>query len=97
MENKRKAILEVLGYNFEKATARKFFFNVYKYILYNDTDSLLETLEYKRKIAGADKSRQGYLVFKYMLRLLLVRHPERLVSLSPVALQPRDLKSPYFN
>ncbi|GAB3200078.1 hypothetical protein ABID22_003064 [Pontibacter aydingkolensis] len=82
MKNKRTAIWEVTGYNLGKEIARKYFFNVYEYILYNDTKSFLQTLDYKKNLEANDKTYEEYLVFKYMLRLLKEKHPQKLTILN---------------
>lgn len=89
MENKKRAVLEVLGYNICKKTAHKFFFNVYEYLLYNDTQSFLKMLDFRKSMKGPeDKSLEDYHIFKYMMQLLLSQNPGKLTALFPIKPEP---------
>ena len=83
MQDTRKAISEVLGFTMGKAAAKKYFYNVYEYMLYNDTNSFLETLDFKMTLTENCKLRESYKVFRFMLGLLNDKNPSKLLSLCP--------------
>lgn len=83
MENKIKAVYEQLGYVLKPEIAKKFFFNVYEFLLYNDTEGFLKTLEYRMDLDSAAKADEDYLVFKFMLQYILIKHPKKVVMLHP--------------
>lgn len=83
MKNKIKAIYDVFGCVMEGNLAQRFFYNVYEFLLYNDTESFLKTLDYRKNIAEKNKSAEEYHVFKYMLQLLKQKYPHKIKTLSP--------------
>jgi hypothetical protein len=83
MEQKYKAIAEVLGYHLKPRYVRKYFYNVFRFLLYQDTAGLLQTLDYRGTLNENEKQQEVYLVFKFMLQLLKKKHPSQLFNLCP--------------
>lgn len=79
----KRAVKEVLGVQLKPKHVKKYFYNVYSYLLYQDTAGLLKTLEYRSTLDKVEKSREIYLVFRFMLRHLKEKHPRKLASLFP--------------
>ena len=79
----KRAVKEVLGVHLKSRLVKKYFFNVYSYLLYKDTAGLLKTLEYRSTLEKVEKPREVYLVFRFMLCHLKEKHPRKLVSLFP--------------
>jgi hypothetical protein len=84
MENLRKAVSDVTGLKVKPSAARRYFYKVYSYLLYQDTPGLLETLDYRQSLDKKDKQHEHYYVFRYMLRLLRERHPIQFKTLNPI-------------
>ncbi|SIR40137.1 MULTISPECIES: hypothetical protein [Pontibacter] len=85
MDNLRRALVEVTGTEVQKGSVRKCFFKVYSYLLYQDTASLLETLDYRKSLGQEERKRERYFVFRYMLRLIKRKHPKQYDRLCPLA------------
>ncbi|WP_266205251.1 hypothetical protein [Pontibacter kalidii] len=83
MDNKKRAVEEVLGLKMSSVKANKYFMNMYRYLLLTDTQSLMETLDYRRTLKSPNKSVEGYNVFKFMLRLFQNKKPGKLRTLFP--------------
>lgn len=83
VQNMKRAVKEVLGVQLKPRHVKKYFFNVYSYLLYQDTAGLLKTLEYRSTLDKIEKPREVYLVFRFMLHHLKEKHPSKLVSLFP--------------
>lgn len=81
MKNLRRALVEETGTKVKKRTVRKCFFKVYSYLLYQDTASLCEILDYRESLGQEERKRERYFVFRYMLRLIKNRHPKQYVRL----------------
>ncbi|WP_299700688.1 hypothetical protein [uncultured Pontibacter sp.] len=85
MENLKKAVCEVTGLKVKPSAAKKYFYRVYSYLLYQDTAGLLETLDYRQSLDKDEKQHERYYVFRYMLRLLRERHPNHFRTLNPIS------------
>lgn len=93
MENKRQAVQDVLGLKLRKDTSRKFFFNVYEYLLYNEPEDFLEVLNFRMGMKVTEKPHEDYHLFKFMLQLLLKRNTAKLLSLCPLTLEPETIQA----
>lgn len=76
-----KARREEVGFMPEQNTAKRCLNNVFHYLLYQDTTSLFESLEYHRYPGLPMRSLGRYFVFRHMLRLIKNRHPQQLNKL----------------
>jgi hypothetical protein len=85
MENLREAVNEVTGLKIKSSAARRYFFRVYSYLLYQDTAGLMETLDYRQSLDKKERQDERYYVFRYMLRLLRERHPKQYKHLTPAS------------
>lgn len=85
MEHLRKAVSEVTGLKIKSAAARKYFYRVYSFLLYQDTAGLLDALDYRQSLDKNEKQCEHYYVFRYMLRLLRERHPTKFKTLSLIS------------
>jgi hypothetical protein len=83
MKNKVTAVFDVLNYVVNPRMATKFFYNVYEFILYNDTDGFLNVLDYRMGLGIEKKPAEDYFIFTYMLRYLQAHHPNKISMLSP--------------
>lgn len=91
MQNKVSAVFEVLDCVLGPKMATKFFFNVYKFILYNDTEGFLKILDYRMGLGKAKQPEEDYFIFRYMLRYLQTHYPAQITMLCPslpIALLP---------
>lgn len=77
MENLRRALAEETGRKVKRKSVRKCFLSAYSYLLYQDTVSLLETLDYRSSLGKEERKRERYFVFRYMLRLIKNKHPKQ--------------------
>lgn len=84
MEQLKKALVEVTGGEVHKRNVKKYFYKAYSYLLYQDADSLFETLDYRQSLGQQERKREQYLVFRYMLRLIKIKHPKQFSKLCPV-------------
>ncbi|MDO6391260.1 hypothetical protein Q4E40_14060 [Pontibacter sp. BT731] len=84
MKNLRRAFVEETGTKVKKRTVRKCFFRVYSYLLYQDTASLFEALDYRSSLDQEERKRERYFVFRYMLRLIKSKHPKQYDQLCPM-------------
>lgn len=80
--NKINAVQDELDCELEATSAKRLFSDVYKYMLYNDMKSFLLLLEYRKSIDTADKNREEYLFFRYMLHQMKEGHPQQLNKLT---------------
>lgn len=80
---KRKAVAEVLGLEMCPTEAKEMFRNAYIYLLQSDTQSLMQTLDYRETLHTTDRTTEKYLIFKFILELLLHQNPRQLVRLCP--------------
>ena len=80
---KKRAVYEMLGQQFKPEAARKFFYNVYEFLLYNDTEGFLKTMEYRLKIDRTAGYSEDYLVFKFMLQYMKTKCPSKIAMLLP--------------
>lgn len=85
MGNLRKAISDVAGVELKPRCARKYFYKVYHYLLYQDTAALFETLDYRHSLCKEEKQQEHYFVFRYMLQLIKEKHPRQFNSICPLA------------
>ena len=85
MKSKGNAVLEVLGYTVDSATAKRLFSYVYTFMLYNDTGSFLEMLDFRTNLLEINLPSEDYYVFRFMLQKMLDRHPSMLLSLNPLS------------
>ncbi|WP_114783097.1 hypothetical protein [Botryobacter ruber] len=86
MENKSKAVQEMFGCKLEEDLCSRLYNDTYGYILYNDTQSFLELLDYSMSLKDLNVTpSEDFLVFKYMLRLMLKKHPKKLLMLLPAS------------
>ncbi len=83
MKNLDQAVNEVLGHQISTLQARKFFFNLYEYLLLNDTDTFLDTLDYKMHLLANDNEAIRYNVFKYMMQNMVGKNRKKLIALCP--------------
>ncbi|MEJ8803829.1 hypothetical protein [Pontibacter sp. H249] len=83
MKDSKEAVFDALGIEIGTASAKKYFYNVYEYMLYNDTPSFLETLNFRINLPEHEKENEEYYVFKFMLKLLKKRNKNKLMSLCP--------------
>ncbi|SIT77246.1 hypothetical protein [Pontibacter indicus] len=84
MENLRRALAEETGRKVKRKSVRKCFLSAYSYLLYQDTVSLLETLDYRSSLGKEERKRERYFVFRYMLRLIKNKHPKQYNQLCAV-------------
>ncbi|PKV75094.1 hypothetical protein BD749_0031 [Pontibacter ramchanderi] len=84
MENLRCALVEETGTAVKRESARKCFYKVYSYLLYQDTDSLLATLDYRESLGREERKRERYFVFRFMLRVVKSKHPKQYGRLCPI-------------
>ena len=80
---KRKAVAEVLGLEMRPSEAKEMFRNAYIYLLQSDTQSLMQTLDYRETLSNIDGTTEKYLIFKFILKLLLNQNPKQLERLCP--------------
>lgn len=80
---KKRAVYETLGRHLQPEAARKYFYNVYEFLLYNDTEGFLKTMEFRLNIDRTEGSAEDYLVFKFMLQYLQAKHPSKISMLLP--------------
>lgn len=78
----------------KRKTARKFFLNVYEYVLYNDYECFMDTLDYRMNLEEPKKAREVYHVFKFMLGHLKNSNPQKLLTLCP--LKPDETNKNYL-
>jgi hypothetical protein len=81
MENLTKALNEEMGVEVQRKSAEKCFYKVFSYLLYQDTTSFFETLDYRNSLKKEQKPCERYFVFRYMLRLIKKRHPRQYQTL----------------
>lgn len=91
---KKRAVYEMLGQQLQPHAARKFFYNVYEFLLYNDTEGFLKTMEYRLNIERTEGSEEDYLVFKFMLQYMQAKHPRKISMLLPE--MPHPAPTPPF-
>lgn len=84
MDNLDKAISDVAGVELKPRCARKYFYKVYSYLLYQDTAALFETLDYRQSLGNEEKHHERYFVFRYMLRLIKEKHPLQFNAICPL-------------
>ena len=73
-----RAIKKEFGISVEKKAAYLFMVKVYKYLIYNDTDSLFDTMDFRENLPDNKKAEEHYLVFRYMLNKLRNQNPDSL-------------------
>jgi hypothetical protein len=79
--NKVKAAFEELGCVLEAAYAKRLFQKLYIYLLYNDPAGFSGILEYRMRLAPVEKSREDYLLFRFMLQLMREKHDPALLNM----------------
>lgn len=77
MENLKKALTEELGIERQESSAKRCFNMVYSFLLYQDSASLFESLDYRNSLKQDKKPSERYYVFRHMLRLIKDRHPSQ--------------------
>ncbi|WP_299708037.1 hypothetical protein [uncultured Pontibacter sp.] len=83
MKNKVNAVFDVLDCVIDTRMATKFFYNVYEFILYNDTEGFIKILDYRMGLGVAMQSEEDYFIFRFMLRYLQTHHPAKIIMLCP--------------
>ncbi len=81
MDNKNKAVFEVLGNHMSVYQAKRLFNSIYEFILYNDTQCFLDVMDYRMSIQEAANGEEDYHLFKYMLQKMKAMYPSKLASL----------------
>jgi hypothetical protein len=79
----KRAVQEVMGLNLSRKAAHRYFFNVYEYMLYNDSENFMRTLDFRMNLEEAQRQEEGYHVFKFMLKLMRRNKPQKLLALCP--------------
>ncbi len=79
--NKVKAAFEELGFVPEATYAKRLFQTLYIYLLYNDTASFSGILEYRMSLPPVEKTREDYLLFRFMLQLMREKHDPVLLDM----------------
>jgi hypothetical protein len=84
MKGRSHVVLEELGYELNEASAAVFYYTVYEYILYNDSDLFLEIIDYGSTIQNTPPALNENYIFKFLLRIMRKRHPSKLEMLRPM-------------
>ncbi|WP_266205255.1 hypothetical protein [Pontibacter kalidii] len=85
---KKRAVMEVVGLDLSRKAAQKYFINVYEYMLYNDYESFMLTLDFRAKLEDEQRQEEAYHLFKFMLKRLLSSKPQKLLALCPPERDP---------
>ncbi|MBX0331819.1 hypothetical protein K3G39_01065 [Pontibacter sp. HSC-14F20] len=83
MENLRNALIDETGTEVKESSVKKCFLKVYSYLLYQDTASFIETLDYRKSLSREERKRERYFIFRYMLRLIKRKHPQQCECICP--------------
>lgn len=70
-----KAIKKEFGICVGKKAAYLFMLKVYRYLLYHDTDSFMDTLDFRQSLPDNKKADEHYHVFRFMLNKLRSHNP----------------------